>query len=47
MPGGAQPSYAQDYYDRDNAYYHEWDAISKDREQFSAWLAELREGVPA
>ncbi len=47
VPRGAHPSYAHDYYERDNAYYREWDAISKDRNSFSAWLAELREGVPA
>jgi glutaconate CoA-transferase subunit A len=47
VPNGAHPSYAHDYYERDNAYYREWDAISKDRNAFSAWLAELREGVPA
>jgi glutaconate CoA-transferase subunit A len=47
VPNGAHPSYAHDYYERDNAYYREWDAISKDRDTFGAWLAELREGVPA
>ena len=47
VPNGAHPSYAHDYYERDNAYYREWDAISKDRNAFGAWLAELREGVPA
>jgi glutaconate CoA-transferase, subunit A len=47
VPGGAHPSYAHDYSERDNEYYREWDAISKDRTTFSAWLAELREGVPA
>jgi glutaconate CoA-transferase, subunit A len=40
VPRGAHPSYAQDYYDRDNAYYTAWDAISRDRDQFTAWLAE-------
>jgi glutaconate CoA-transferase subunit A len=38
VPGGAHPSYAHDYYDRDNAYYRAWDAISRDRERFQAWL---------
>ena len=38
VPGGAHPSYAQGYYDRDNAYYTEWDAISRDRERFTSWL---------
>ena len=30
-PWGAHPSYAQGHYDRDNAFYLEWDAISRDR----------------
>jgi glutaconate CoA-transferase, subunit A len=47
VPNGAHPSYAHDYYERDNAYYQEWDAISRDRNAFGAWLAELREGVQA
>ena len=37
-PGGAHPSYAHGYYDRDNAFYVEWDAISRDRETFAAWM---------
>ena len=41
VPGGARPSYAQDYYDRDNTYYRVWDAISRDRDSFTAWLGEL------
>jgi glutaconate CoA-transferase subunit A len=40
VPRGAHPSYAQDYYDRDNAYYHSWDAISRDRDSFTKWLDE-------
>jgi glutaconate CoA-transferase, subunit A len=40
VPQGAHPSYAQGYYDRDNRFYQEWDAISRDREKFAAWLAE-------
>lgn len=42
VPGGAHPSYALGYYPRDNAYYQQWDAISRDRERFAGWLAELR-----
>jgi len=38
VPGGARPSYAQGYYDRDNDYYREWDAISRSRESFARWL---------
>ncbi len=40
-PRGAHPSYALGYYDRDNTYYQEWDAISRDRDAFTKWLAEL------
>ena len=41
VPGGARPSYAQGYYDRDNAYYKSWDAISRDRGAFDDWLKNL------
>jgi len=41
VPGGARPSYAHGYYDRDNAYYRAWDEISRDRDRFQAWLEEL------
>ncbi|MGH2349247.1 MAG: CoA transferase subunit A [bacterium] len=37
-PGGARPSYAHGYYGRDNAFYTAWDAISRDRDTFSAWM---------
>jgi glutaconate CoA-transferase subunit A len=37
-PGGAHPSYAHDYYDRDNAFYLEWDTISRDRDTFLDWM---------
>jgi len=37
-PGGAHPSYAHGYYDRDNEFYVAWDAISRDREAFEAWI---------
>jgi glutaconate CoA-transferase subunit A len=37
-PGGAHPSYAHGYYDRDNAFYLAWDPISRDRELFTAWI---------
>jgi glutaconate CoA-transferase subunit A len=40
VPRGAHPSYAHGYYDRDNAYYRQWDTISRDRTTFSAWLDE-------
>jgi glutaconate CoA-transferase subunit A len=38
VPGGAHPSYAHGYYDRDNAFYAGWDAISRDRAAFDAWM---------
>jgi glutaconate CoA-transferase subunit A len=38
VPGGAHPSYAHGYYKRDNAYYMAWDAISRDRDGFLAWM---------
>ena len=44
-PRGAHPSFAQGYYDRDNAFYRSWSAISKDRERLTAWLAEWVHGT--
>jgi glutaconate CoA-transferase subunit A len=44
-PRGAAPSYAHGYYDRDNAAYRAWDAVGRDREAFTAWLKDLREGA--
>jgi len=38
VPGGARPSYAHGYYDRDNEGYLAWDAISRERAAFAAWL---------
>jgi glutaconate CoA-transferase subunit A len=46
-PGGAAPSYAAGYYERDNAFYEAWDAISRDRDRFSAWMAEHVLRAPA
>jgi glutaconate CoA-transferase, subunit A len=39
-PRGAHPSYAHGYYDRDNGFYQRWDAISRDRDEFRAWMEE-------
>jgi glutaconate CoA-transferase subunit A len=39
-PHGAHPSYAHNYYDRDNGFYRGWDAISRDRDRFREWMAE-------
>lgn len=38
VPGGAFPSYAQGYYKRFNAFYKEWDTISRERDSFLAWM---------
>src|SRR5947209_1794966 len=38
VPGGAHPSYAQGYSERDNRFYREWDEISRSRETFTAWM---------
>jgi glutaconate CoA-transferase, subunit A len=38
VPGGAHPSYAHGFYKRDNACYKAWDAISRDRDAFLAWM---------
>jgi glutaconate CoA-transferase, subunit A len=39
-PFGCHPSFAQGYYDRDNAFYLAWDAIARDPETLEAWLKE-------
>jgi len=39
-PFGCHPSFAQGYYDRDNRFYLEWDAIAKDPDTLAAWLGE-------
>ncbi len=45
VPYGAHPSYVQGYYDRDNAFYLHWDAISRDHERVLAWLDEWVYGL--
>jgi glutaconate CoA-transferase subunit A len=49
VPGGAYPSYAFGYYKRDNAAYKAWDAISRDRDAFLAWMKQhvLEQGPEA
>jgi glutaconate CoA-transferase, subunit A len=44
-PGGARPSYALGYYDRDNEAYRAWDATSRDRDAFTAWLEQTLAGA--
>jgi glutaconate CoA-transferase subunit A len=38
VPRGSHPSYTQDYSRRDNAFYHEWERISRERETFTTWI---------
>jgi glutaconate CoA-transferase subunit A len=40
VPGGAAPSYAQGYYERDNDAYKAWDPIGRDRAAFAGWLTD-------
>ena len=44
-PKGAHPSYVQGYWDRDNAFYRQWDALSRDQGQVEDWLEEWVYGV--
>jgi glutaconate CoA-transferase, subunit A len=46
-PGGAKPSYAHGYYDRDNGAYRAWDEVSRDRERFAEWLDQVRQAAVA
>lgn len=45
VPGGAHPSYALGYSERDNRFYQAWDPIARDRESFSAWIDEYIRGT--
>ena len=45
VPGGAHPSYAHGYSERDNPFYVAWDAISRDRGAFRRWIEEHVLGV--
>jgi len=44
-PFGAHPSYAQGHYDRDNTFYVEWDAVSRDAAGLEAWLDQWVHGL--
>jgi glutaconate CoA-transferase, subunit A len=48
-PGGAHPSYALGYYDRDNEFYVRWAEVSRERDTFVQWMEEnvLRQTVLA
>jgi glutaconate CoA-transferase subunit A len=45
VPYAAHPSYTQGYYDRDNAFYLEWDSISKDKAAVRSYLDQWVYGV--
>ncbi len=45
VPYAAHPSYTQGYYDRDNAFYLNWDQISRDNDSVKAYLDEWVYGV--
>jgi len=38
VPGGAFPSYALGYYERDNHFYKAWDGIARERDTFIEWM---------
>jgi glutaconate CoA-transferase subunit A len=40
VPFCAHPSYTQGYYDRDNAFYLDWDKLSASPEDTQKWLKE-------
>ncbi len=46
VPGGARPSYAHGYYQRDNVFYTAWDEIARDRVRFSRWVETAIMGSP-
>jgi len=39
-PFACHPSFAQGYYDRDNAFYLKWDEIAREADTLQAWLDE-------
>jgi glutaconate CoA-transferase subunit A len=44
-PFACHPSFAQGYYDRDNAFYLAWDRIARDPETLQGWLDEWVYGL--
>jgi glutaconate CoA-transferase subunit A len=38
VPSGSFPSYSEDYSERSNEFYARWEAVSRDREAFEAWM---------
>jgi glutaconate CoA-transferase subunit A len=45
-PWGAHPAYVQGVYDRDQAFYNEWDQLSRDEAATQAWLQRWVRDVP-
>jgi glutaconate CoA-transferase subunit A len=45
-PYGAHPSYVQGYYDRDNAFYLDWETFSREQATTEQWLEEWVYGMP-
>jgi glutaconate CoA-transferase subunit A len=45
VPYAAHPSYTQGYYDRDNAFYLEWDSVSRESDTVKEYLDEWVFGV--
>ena len=41
VPGGATPSYAHGYYERDNAFCKQWDEIARERDSFTDWMERM------
>ena len=39
-PGGSLPSYAAGITTRDNDFYRFWDTVSRDRDEFTAWMTD-------
>jgi glutaconate CoA-transferase, subunit A len=39
-PGGSRPSYSLGITERDNDFYRFWDKLSRDRDEFTAWMRE-------
>jgi glutaconate CoA-transferase subunit A len=44
-PYGAHPSYVQGAYDRDNRFYLDWDAVTRDEDALQAWLGDWVYGL--
>lgn len=46
VPAGSHPSYAAGFSNRDNRFYQEWDAVSRDRQTFRSWMEDNVLGPP-